>query len=115
VTMMRLLVRLLLRLFPAWFRRNFGAAMLATFDDQWRENASPALAWRTIAGLLRTAFLLWGRLLTCGGLAIRLPPVDTQPRPSEKLRHPLRPAAIRASAARWDTATPDASSIQSAV
>src|SRR5450432_3063091 len=55
---MRLLVRLLLRLFPAGFRRAFGAAMLATFDDQWGEGACPALAWRTIAGLIGSAFLL---------------------------------------------------------
>jgi putative ABC transport system permease protein len=55
---MRLLVRLLLRLFPAGFRRAFGAAMLATFDDQWREAAGPSLAWRTIAGLIRSACLL---------------------------------------------------------
>lgn len=55
---MRLLVRFLLLMLPASFRRAFGAGMLATFDDQWRENASPALAWRTIIGLIRSAWLL---------------------------------------------------------
>jgi putative ABC transport system permease protein len=55
---MRLLVRLLLRFFPAGFRRTFGAGMLATFDDQWRERASVTLAGRALADLLGTALLL---------------------------------------------------------
>jgi hypothetical protein len=32
---MRTLVALLLRLYPARFRREFGADILATFNDRW--------------------------------------------------------------------------------
>ena len=39
----------------------------------------------------------WGRLLTCGGLSIRLPPLDAPLRPSEERHHRLRLAAMRGS------------------
>jgi putative ABC transport system permease protein len=55
---MRALLLLLIRIFPADFRRTFGADMLATFDDRWRERASWRLAASTIADLFRTAALL---------------------------------------------------------
>ena len=46
---MRKVVAALLYLFPTRFRRSFGADMLATFDDLWRERPG----WRVAA---RTAF-----------------------------------------------------------
>ena len=55
---MRFLAALLTRLFPARFRRTFGADMLATFDDRWREAGGWRMAARTLADFLRTAFLL---------------------------------------------------------
>src|SRR6266852_4663231 len=55
---MRALLVLLMRIFPAEFRRTFGADMLATFDDRWRERASWRLAAGTIADLFRSAALL---------------------------------------------------------
>src|SRR5258708_3810278 len=55
---MRALLVFLMRIFPADFRRTFGADMLATFDDRWRERASWPLAARTIADLFRSAALL---------------------------------------------------------
>src|SRR5216684_3832912 len=55
---MRALLVLLIRILPADFRRTFGADMLATFDDRWRECASWRLAAGTIADLFHTAALL---------------------------------------------------------
>src|ERR1700720_1289703 len=55
---MRSLLALLTRLFPASFRRTFGADMLATFDDRWRESGGWRLAARILPDLFRTAFLL---------------------------------------------------------
>src|SRR5208282_3992131 len=55
--MMRSLVRALIRLFPAPFRRSFGADMLVTFEDRWRERASWRLAARTIVDLTGSAIL----------------------------------------------------------
>ncbi len=55
---MRALLVHLLRLFPAGFRRTFGADMLATFDDRWREARSWRLAARTFIDLFRSAVLL---------------------------------------------------------
>jgi putative ABC transport system permease protein len=55
---MRALLALLTRLFPAGFRRTFGADMLATFEDRWRESGGWRLAARTLADVFRTAVLL---------------------------------------------------------
>ena len=52
---MRRVVRALLWLFPARFRREFGGDMLATFDDRWREQRGWRLALRTIFDLLSAA------------------------------------------------------------
>ena len=43
---------------------------------------------------------LWGRLETCGGLAIRLPPLDAPLRSVENRRH-LRLAAMRGGMGSW--------------
>ncbi|HEY6391840.1 MAG TPA: ABC transporter permease, partial [Bryobacteraceae bacterium] len=55
---MRALLTLLIRLFPKSFRRTFGADMLATFDDRWRESGGWRLAARTLTDLFRSAALL---------------------------------------------------------
>ena len=55
--MMGSLVRALIRLFPAPFRRSFGTDMLVTFEDRWRERASWRLAARTIIDLTGSAIL----------------------------------------------------------
>src|SRR5260370_34639797 len=55
---MRALLVLLMRIFPADFRRTFGADMLAAFDDRWHERAGWRLAAGTIADLFRSAALL---------------------------------------------------------
>jgi len=55
--MMRLLVKYLIRLFPADFRDFYGADMLATFDDRWRERPGPRIAARTLIDLARSAWL----------------------------------------------------------
>jgi len=49
---MRRLVGALLFLFPAAFRRKFGAEMLATFDRRWQEQPGWRLATRTVLDLL---------------------------------------------------------------
>src|SRR5437899_2459337 len=54
---MRPLVAGLLRLFPERFRRTFGADMLATFDDRWREHGNWRLAARTVADLTSSALI----------------------------------------------------------
>ena len=54
---MRRLICALLRLFPARFRRAFGADMLATFDEQWQERPSVTLAARIVADLASSAAL----------------------------------------------------------
>jgi hypothetical protein len=51
------LVAVLLKFFPARFRRRFGADLLATFEDRWREGADWRLALRTTVDLIRAAFL----------------------------------------------------------
>lgn len=48
--------RILLRLYPGRFRREYGEPMLQAFRDLWREAASPAQRRRVWA---RTAFDLW--------------------------------------------------------
>ncbi len=55
--MMQSVVSALLKLFPARFRRAYGADMLATFEDRWREGASFPLAVRTLLDLFRSALL----------------------------------------------------------
>ena len=62
---MRRLVAILLRLFPAGFRREFGSDLSATFDDRWREGRGWGLALRTVADLIASAFLL--RAASYGG------------------------------------------------
>jgi predicted permease len=52
---MRTVVALLLHLFPAEFRRAFGADLLATFEERWRESASWSLALRIIVDLIHNA------------------------------------------------------------
>ena len=54
---MRLLVKYLIRLFPADFREAYGADMLATFDDRWRERRGLHAAARILLDLLRSAWL----------------------------------------------------------
>src|ERR1700734_2929188 len=49
---MRRIVAALLYLFPLRFRRSFGADMLTTFDDRWREPRVWGLAIRTIFDLI---------------------------------------------------------------
>jgi hypothetical protein len=51
------LVAVLLRLFPARFRRTFGADLLATFDDRWRERPGWGVALGIAADLVHSAFL----------------------------------------------------------
>jgi putative ABC transport system permease protein len=55
--MMKSLVSAFIRLFPTRFRRAFGADMLVTFEDRWRERASWRLAARTILDLAGSALL----------------------------------------------------------
>ena len=55
--MMRLLVKHLIRLFPADFRDSYGPDMLATFDDRWRERAGPGAAARISIDLVQSAWL----------------------------------------------------------
>ncbi len=52
---MRRLVNAMLFLFPAEFRRKFGAEMAATFDRRWREQPGWPLAARTVVDLLLAA------------------------------------------------------------
>ena len=54
---MRTLVAGLLRLFPERFRLMFGADMLATFDDRWREQGNWRVAARTVADLTSSALI----------------------------------------------------------
>jgi hypothetical protein len=54
---MRRVVAALLYLFPAQFRRSFGADMRTTFDDRWRERRGLPLAARTIFDLVANAFM----------------------------------------------------------
>jgi putative ABC transport system permease protein len=54
---MLFLMRILLNLFPAGFRRKFGPDLLATFDDRWSERAGWRLAARTIGDMTHSAFL----------------------------------------------------------
>jgi putative ABC transport system permease protein len=55
--MMRLLVKSLIRLFPADFRDSYGADMLATFDDRWHERHGLRAAARMLIDLSRSAWL----------------------------------------------------------
>ena len=55
--MMRLLVKRLIRLFPPDFRDLYGADMLATFDERWRERPGPRTAARVLIDLVRSAWL----------------------------------------------------------
>ena len=55
--MMRLLVTSLIRLFPADFRDSYGADLIATFDDRWRERPGFRAAARTPIDLAHSAFL----------------------------------------------------------
>ena len=55
--MMRLLVKYLIRLFPADFRHSYGADMLATFDDRWRERSGLRAAARILIDLAHSAWL----------------------------------------------------------
>ena len=55
--MMRLLVKCLIRLFPADFRDSYGTDMLATFDDRCRERPGPGAAARLLIDLSRSAWL----------------------------------------------------------
>jgi putative ABC transport system permease protein len=52
---MRKVVAVLLYLFPAEFRRSFGADMLATFDDRWQERPGWSVAARTTFDLATAA------------------------------------------------------------
>jgi putative ABC transport system permease protein len=54
---LRFVVAILLRLFPARFRRTFGADLLATFEDRWREGGGWATAPGIVADLVHSAFL----------------------------------------------------------
>jgi len=55
--MMRLLVKCLIRLFPADFRDSYSADMLATFDDRWRERPGPRSDARMLIDLAHSAWL----------------------------------------------------------
>ena len=55
--MMRRLVKYLIRLFPADFRDSYGADMLATFDDRWRERPGLGAAARMLIDLVQSAWL----------------------------------------------------------
>src|SRR5690348_17337655 len=63
---MRGLVALMLRLFPGRFRREFGADLLATFDDRWRERRGWRLAARTTADMAESAVRMWGNTMSSG-------------------------------------------------
>src|SRR5260370_11301219 len=52
---MRTVVAVLLHLFPAEFRREFGADLRATFDERWRDGASWRVALRVIIDLIHSA------------------------------------------------------------
>jgi putative ABC transport system permease protein len=54
---LRLLVAILLRLYPARFRRTFGGDLLATFEDRWRDRRHWGPAPGIIADLLQSALL----------------------------------------------------------
>ncbi len=54
---MRLVLRALLHLFPAQFRRAFAPDMLATFEDRWRERGGWRLAARSILDLIASAII----------------------------------------------------------
>jgi len=54
---LRLLVAILLRFFPARFRRAFAGDLMATFDERWREHRGWRQALAIIADLMRSAFL----------------------------------------------------------
>jgi putative ABC transport system permease protein len=54
----RRVMSLLLWLFPADFRSTFGADLMATFDDRWREAGSRWLAVGIIANVIANAILL---------------------------------------------------------
>ena len=54
---MRLLVAILLRLFPARFRRTFGADLLGAFEDRWRDRRHWGPAPGIVADLVQSAFL----------------------------------------------------------
>jgi len=55
--MMRLLVKSLIRLFPADFRDSYSADMLATFDDRWRERPGLRSVARMLIDLAQSAWL----------------------------------------------------------
>src|ERR1700683_443974 len=55
--MMRRLVGWLLHLFPADFRQTFGADLLITFEDRWRDRRGPGNAIRIVFDLIRGAAL----------------------------------------------------------
>jgi putative ABC transport system permease protein len=55
--MMRLLVKYLIRLFPADFRHSYGTDMLATFDDRWQERPGFRVAARMLIDLAHSAWL----------------------------------------------------------
>ncbi len=54
---MHRVIVMLLRLFPKNFRDRFEADMLVTFDDRWRERASPVLAARTVIDLASSVMI----------------------------------------------------------
>jgi putative ABC transport system permease protein len=54
---MRSVVAAILRLFPEKFQQDFGADLLTTFDDRWRERRGLRLALTTIFDLTRGAIL----------------------------------------------------------
>ena len=49
--MIRVIIGFLIRIFPRRFREAFGADMIATFEDRWREKGGVRLAVRTIFDL----------------------------------------------------------------
>src|SRR5579862_6155365 len=49
---MRWTMKLLLYLFPARFRKQYGADMLATFEDRWEEQHGAGVAARIVADLI---------------------------------------------------------------
>ena len=55
--MMRLLVTYLIRLFPTDFRHSYGADMLVTFDDRWRERPGLRAAVRMLIDVAQSAWL----------------------------------------------------------
>lgn len=55
---MRALVSILLRLFPGPFRREFGADLLATFDDRWQEHPGWRSAIRILGDLAHSGLAL---------------------------------------------------------